>query len=132
MKQNKVSNTLIKYSLLWLRFQLFYLCINVLFCFPCNRVSAIFDPGEGLSDNAMISVYPIGDEFFCFTESPTIHKIDPVTLETLERVISNMIFCKTTLNVGVTHDLSFPTQCRWKYFFVMVFSVQKHWGKSRK
>ncbi|XP_054269655.1 carotenoid isomerooxygenase-like isoform X2 [Macrosteles quadrilineatus] len=57
---------------------------------PCQtifkRVSALFDPGEGLSDNGMISVYPFGDEFYCFTESPTIHRIDPTTLDTLERV----------------------------------------------
>lgn len=58
------------------------------FFFAHLRVSALFDPGEGLSDNGMISVYPFGDEFYCFTESPTIHRIDPTTLDTLERVNS--------------------------------------------
>jgi hypothetical protein len=51
------------------------------------RVSALFkSPGEGNSDNAMISIYPFGDEFFAFTESPIIHKIDPETLSTEQRV----------------------------------------------
>jgi carotenoid isomerooxygenase len=50
-------------------------------------VSAIFkQPGENSSDNAMISIYPFGDEFFAFTESPVIHRINPETLDTEERV----------------------------------------------
>ncbi|XP_041988121.1 carotenoid isomerooxygenase-like [Aricia agestis] len=56
---------------------------------PCHtifdRVSAIFSPGEAMSDNAMISLYPFGDEIYAFTEAPIIHRIDPVTLDTLER-----------------------------------------------
>lgn len=57
---------------------------------PCHsifdKVSAIFKPGESVSDNAMISVYPFGDEFFAFCESPVIHKFDVETLETQKRV----------------------------------------------
>lgn len=34
----------------------------------------------------MISVYPFDDEYFAFNESPVIHKFNPETLETLERV----------------------------------------------
>ncbi|XP_046673753.1 carotenoid isomerooxygenase-like [Homalodisca vitripennis] len=72
---------------------------------PCQsifkRVSALFNPGESLSDNAMISVYPFGDEFYCFTESPTIHRIDPTTLETLERV-------NVSRHVAVVNHTSHP------------------------
>jgi Retinal pigment epithelial membrane protein len=40
-----------------------------------------------ISDNAMISVYPLGDnQLYAFAESPFIHRIDPVTLETTGRV----------------------------------------------
>lgn len=46
----------------------------------------MFNPGESMSDNANISVYPFGDEFYTFTESTIIHRIDPVSLDTLERV----------------------------------------------
>lgn len=46
----------------------------------------MFNPGEVMSDNAMISVYPIGDEFYAFTESPVMTRVDPVTLDTLARV----------------------------------------------
>ncbi|XP_050089523.1 carotenoid isomerooxygenase isoform X1 [Anopheles aquasalis] len=54
---------------------------------PCQtifqKVAAIFNkPGANNSDNAMISIYPFGDEFFAFTESPIIHRIDPETLDT--------------------------------------------------
>lgn len=50
------------------------------------RVAAMFRPGEVMSDNAMISVYPVGDAFYAFTESPVMTRVDPVTLHTLERV----------------------------------------------
>ncbi|CAH2076129.1 unnamed protein product, partial [Iphiclides podalirius] len=56
---------------------------------PCHtifdRVAAIFKPNEKLSDNTMVSVYPFGDEVYTFTESPIIHRIDPKTLDTLDR-----------------------------------------------
>ncbi|XP_013142857.1 PREDICTED: carotenoid isomerooxygenase-like [Papilio polytes] len=56
---------------------------------PCHtifdRFSAFFKPLEKLSDNTVVSVYPIGDEIYTFTESPIIHRIDPKTLDTLER-----------------------------------------------
>lgn len=57
---------------------------------PCqtifSRISTIFNPGEASSDNAMISIYPFNDEYFAFTETPVIHKFNPETLETEERV----------------------------------------------
>lgn len=56
---------------------------------PCHtifdRVSALFKPGEAISDNAMISLYPFGDEVYAFTEGPVIHRIDEANLDTLER-----------------------------------------------
>jgi hypothetical protein len=39
-----------------------------------------------MSDNAMISVYPFGDELYAFTEFPVIHRFDLKTLDTVERV----------------------------------------------
>ncbi|XP_015602601.1 carotenoid isomerooxygenase isoform X3 [Cephus cinctus] len=57
---------------------------------PCQsifqRVAAVFNLSESLSDNAMISVYPYGDEYYTFAESPIMHRVDPNTLETLDRV----------------------------------------------
>ncbi|XP_063822333.1 carotenoid isomerooxygenase-like [Ostrinia nubilalis] len=56
---------------------------------PCHtifdRVASVFKPDETISDNAMISLYPFGDEIYAFTEGPVIHRIDPVTLDTMER-----------------------------------------------
>lgn len=39
-----------------------------------------------MSDNAMISVYPFGDELYAFTEYPVIHKVNRKTLETEKKV----------------------------------------------
>jgi hypothetical protein len=44
-----------------------------------------------MSDNAMISVYPFGDELYAFTEFPVIHRFDPKTLDTLDRVSEKML-----------------------------------------
>lgn len=41
-----------------------------------------------MADNSMISVYPFGDEYYTFTECPVIHRIDPKSLETLDKVVS--------------------------------------------
>ena len=49
-----------------------------------------------MSDNAMISVYPFGDELYAFTEFPVIHRFDPKTLDTLDRVSEkNALSCNT-------------------------------------
>ncbi|KAH9629703.1 hypothetical protein HF086_001516 [Spodoptera exigua] len=67
---------------------------------PCHsifdRVAAFFNPAEHMSDNAMISVYPFGDEVYAFTEGPIIHRVDTVTLDTLER--KNMTKCVALVN----------------------------------
>lgn len=39
-----------------------------------------------LTDNAVVTIYPISDNYYAITEAPTYHKIDPVTLDSLERV----------------------------------------------
>lgn len=50
------------------------------------RVASIFNLGKTMSDNSMISVYPFGDEYYTFTETPVMHRIDSKTLETTGRV----------------------------------------------
>lgn len=49
-------------------------------------MATLFTASNTNSDNAMISIYPFNDEYFAFTESPIIHQVDPVSLETLDRV----------------------------------------------
>ena len=39
-----------------------------------------------MPDNANVSLYPYGDGLYALTETPFIHKVDPLTLDTLERV----------------------------------------------
>jgi len=50
------------------------------------RFSNVFKWGVDQSDNAMISIYPIGDEYYTLTEYPIMIRIDPTTLETLKTV----------------------------------------------
>ncbi|XP_072938575.1 carotenoid isomerooxygenase-like [Epargyreus clarus] len=56
---------------------------------PCHtifdRLASVFSIADGLTDNTVVSVVPFGDEVYTLTEVPIIHRIDPVTLETLER-----------------------------------------------
>lgn len=56
---------------------------------PCHtifqRVAAVFSTADW-SDNTMISVYPMGDEYFAFTEYPIIHSIDAETLATRRKL----------------------------------------------
>ncbi len=44
---------------------------------------------EVMSDNTFITVYPLGSEYFCFYESPFVHRLDPFTLATTARIDLN-------------------------------------------
>ncbi|XP_076293067.1 neither inactivation nor afterpotential B isoform X3 [Lasioglossum baleicum] len=72
---------------------------------PCQtifqRVAAVFTPGED-SDNSMISVYPFGDEYYTFSESGVIHRVDPVTLDTTGKVVVVSDY------VGIVNHTSHP------------------------
>lgn len=50
------------------------------------RISSLFVLDQVVSDNAMISIYPLGKDLYAFAETPFIHRIDPVTMETTRRV----------------------------------------------
>ncbi|VVC28941.1 Hypothetical protein CINCED_3A018818 [Cinara cedri] len=72
---------------------------------PCktifHRISNVFNWGEDQSDNAMISIYPIGDEYYTLTEYPIMTRIDPVTLETLQTM-------DLTHQTGIVHHTAHP------------------------
>ncbi|EDV90679.1 carotenoid isomerooxygenase [Drosophila grimshawi] len=71
---------------------------------PCHSIfdkfGAIFKPDSG-SDNSMISIYPFGDQYYTFTETPFMHRINPCTLATEGRIC-------TTDFVGVINHTSHP------------------------
>ncbi|KOB70760.1 putative carotinoid oxygenase [Operophtera brumata] len=81
-----------------------------------TEVAAIFKPGESLSDNAMISVYPFGDEIYAFTEGPVIHRVDPVTLDTMERknLMENLALVNHT-----SHPHVMPNGVTENYFVIV-------------
>ncbi|KAM6962852.1 retinal Mueller cells isomerohydrolase-like [Aplochiton taeniatus] len=56
---------------------------------PCKNIfSRFFTYFKGIevTDNCMVNVYPIGEDFYACTETNYITKIDPDSLETLKKV----------------------------------------------
>lgn len=39
-----------------------------------------------MTDNCLVNIYPIGEDFYAVTETNYITKVDPDSLETLEKV----------------------------------------------
>ncbi|KAK9729173.1 Retinal pigment epithelial membrane protein [Popillia japonica] len=72
---------------------------------PCqtifSRISSLFTTNENMSDNAMITVYPFGDELYAFPETPVIHKVNKCTLATEGKVYINK-------HVAVVNHTSHP------------------------
>ena len=50
----------------------------------------MFSTEEMMTDNAMISIYPYGDELYALTETPYLFRVDPETLETKQRVSNSV------------------------------------------
>ncbi|XP_072130787.1 retinoid isomerohydrolase-like isoform X1 [Mobula birostris] len=56
---------------------------------PCKNIfSRFFSYFEGveITDNALVNVYPIGEDFYACTETNYITKVNPETLETIQKV----------------------------------------------
>nr|XP_034826966.1 carotenoid isomerooxygenase-like [Maniola hyperantus] len=54
---------------------------------PCrtifDRISSMFNFSVEATDNALVSVYPFGDQIYAMTEAPVLYQVDPESLETL-------------------------------------------------
>ena len=46
----------------------------------------ILSPNNESTDNCNVNLYPIGEDIVVATENNFIHRIDPGTLDTMERV----------------------------------------------
>ncbi|XP_032669316.1 carotenoid isomerooxygenase-like [Odontomachus brunneus] len=72
---------------------------------PCqsifHRVSSVFHRNEEKTDNTNVSVYPFGDEYYTLTEVPMMHRIDPNTLQTMDKV-------NLTNYVNIVHHTAHP------------------------
>jgi carotenoid isomerooxygenase len=51
----------------------------------CRFFSIFKIKPDSTTDNASVTIYPIGEEMYAFTETAKIYKFDPTTLETQER-----------------------------------------------
>nr|XP_023020809.1 carotenoid isomerooxygenase [Leptinotarsa decemlineata] len=97
---------------------------------PCHtifqRIASIFK--KETSDNAMISVYPFGDELYAFTEVPIIHKINSETLATEGRVnvseyvsIVNHTSHPHVMNDGTVYNLGMSIYATGPHHIVVCF-----------
>lgn len=113
---------------------------------PCRnifqRVAAVFKP-ENDSDNSMISVYPFCDEYYTFTESAVIHRIDPKTLETTGKVnvsdyvgIVNHTSHPHVMNDGTVYNLGLSVTSRGPQYNIICFSPNQiiidDWGEEKE
>lgn len=56
---------------------------------PCKNIFSRFFTyfrGIEVTDNCMVNIYPVGEDFYAVTETNFITKVDPDSLETLKRV----------------------------------------------
>uniref|UniRef100_A0A672HYV2 Retinal Mueller cells isomerohydrolase-like n=1 Tax=Salarias fasciatus TaxID=181472 RepID=A0A672HYV2_SALFA len=68
---------------------------------PCRNIFSRFFTyfrGIEVTDNCMVNIYPVGEDFYAVTETNFITKVDPDSLETLEKVD----LCKYLSVNGVT------------------------------
>ena len=68
-----------------------------------------------MSDNAMISIYPLGNKYYCFYESPFILCVDPISLSTLDSVDLNK-------KMGLFQCSSHPQVCTTLGYFYSSFT----------
>lgn len=45
-----------------------------------------------MTDNCLVNIYPIGEDFYAVTETNYITKVDPDSLETLKKVRGDWVF----------------------------------------
>lgn len=56
-------------------------------CHVCySRRFFTYFQGIEVTDNCLVNVYPVGEDFYAATETNYITKVDPDTLETLKKV----------------------------------------------
>uniref|UniRef100_A0A8C6TAB5 Retinoid isomerohydrolase RPE65 b n=1 Tax=Neogobius melanostomus TaxID=47308 RepID=A0A8C6TAB5_9GOBI len=68
---------------------------------PCKNIFSRFFTyfkGMEVTDNCMVNIYPVGEDFYACTETNFITKVDPDSLETLQKVD----LCKYVSVNGVT------------------------------
>lgn len=53
--------------------------------FPHCRFFTYFK-GVEVTDNCLVNIYPVGEDFYAVTETNFITKVDPDSLETLKKV----------------------------------------------
>lgn len=60
-----------------------------------------------VTDNCMVNIYPIGEDFYAVTETNYITKVDPDSLETLKKVFIMLTLLRMTVLMNVVNAVFF-------------------------
>ena len=56
-----------------------------------SRILSVFEPSNR-SENCLVSFWPLNDELYAATESNVTYRVDPETLESMDRVHIHFYF----------------------------------------
>uniref|UniRef100_A0A672KSU1 Retinoid isomerohydrolase RPE65 n=1 Tax=Sinocyclocheilus grahami TaxID=75366 RepID=A0A672KSU1_SINGR len=97
---------------------------------PCKNIfSRFFTYFQGIevTDNCLVNIYPIGEDFYACTETNYITKVDPDTLETIKKVG----FCTVTI-VIICGPLSLIDRHDFVYNYLYLANVRQNWEEVKK
>lgn len=75
--------------MLWKRKRIFDLNPLSIGLFVCRFFT--YFRGIEVTDNCMVNIYPIGEDFYAVTETNYITKVDPDSLETVKKVTADKL-----------------------------------------
>ena len=80
---------------------------------PCSHMFqnfvSFFKPANQMpGDNCNVNIWPIGDKYYAITETSSMREIDPITLETGDRVNSSDFISIHTQVSDCNHDSNWP------------------------
>ena len=67
---------------------------SLLVCLQCicnSRILSVFEPSKK-NDNCLVSFWPLKDELYAATEGHVTYRVDPETLESMDRVRIHFYF----------------------------------------
>ena len=60
-------------------------------CICISRILSAFEPSKK-NDNCLVSFWPLKDELYAATEGHVTYRVDPETLESMDRVCIHILF----------------------------------------
>ncbi|GAA6093221.1 retinoid isomerohydrolase isoform X1 [Tachysurus ichikawai] len=96
---------------------------------PCKNIFSRFFSyfkGVEVTDNCLVNVYPIGEDFYAVTETNYITKVNPDTLETLKKISR---VCKKKRGKGFFFCLH---RFEFVYNYLWLANLRQNWEEVKK